>query len=97
MKTVLGGEYLNAENTVKIKLGIVGTTVGTGDHYTKCYYLDISADHGYGAANKPDAEGKYIAKTAEELKRAATYVDWNTAVWSLTDGAYPTLLPDGDA
>lgn len=74
--------------------GIVGNTAGMGDHYTKCYYLAGSADQGYGAANKPDTEGKYIAKTAEELKQAATYVGWDTAVWSLTDGAYPTLLPD---
>ena len=72
--------------------GIVGNTAGTGDHYTKCYYLEGSADQGYGASNKPDTEGKYVAKTSEEMKMASTYVDWDQTVWSLTDGAYPTFL-----
>ena len=74
--------------------GIIGNTSGTGDHYTKCYYLSGSADQGYGAANKPDVEGKYIAKTDAEMKQAATYLDWDLTVWALTDGEYPTLLPE---
>lgn len=30
-------------------------------------------------------------KTADELQLAATYNGWNTAVWNLADGEYPTL------
>ena len=72
--------------------GIVGGTAGTGDHYTKCYYLAGSAEQGYGALNKPDTEGKYISKTDEEMKLAATFDGWDTGVWSLKDGSYPTLI-----
>ena len=72
--------------------GIVGNTGGTGDHYTKCYYLADSAEQGYGAPNKPDAEGKYVSKTETEMKTAATFDGWDTGVWSLKDGSYPTLI-----
>ncbi len=72
--------------------GIVGGTSGTGDHYTKCYYLEGSAEQGYGAPNKPDTEGKYISKTEAQMKTAATFVDWDTTIWNFVDGSYPTLL-----
>ncbi|WP_050696667.1 autotransporter outer membrane beta-barrel domain-containing protein [Anaeromassilibacillus senegalensis] len=41
-----------------------------------------------------DYSGSYLngtKKTQEELKAASTYAGWDTAVWDITDGFYPSL------
>lgn len=53
--------------------------------------------HVKGAASViwDDYSGSYLngaGKTQEELQTAGTYAGWDTSVWDMTDGVYPSLL-----
>lgn len=55
------------------------------------YFLDGKFYIGGEAAGYSGREGGMAAKTEDEMKTAATYQGWDSSVWNLADGAYPTL------
>ena len=60
--------------------GLVGENEGT---ITLSYY-DIDT------TGQSDT-GKGDGKTTAEMKQAATFTGWDTSIWNITDGSYPTL------
>ena len=55
------------------------------------YFLDGKFYIGGEAAGYGDRGSGMAAKTEDEMKTAATYQGWDSSVWNLADGAYPTL------
>lgn len=62
--------------------GMAGGLLGSGGSgISSCFYLSNSAwNNGYGTP-----------KTETELKIASTYSGWDTDIWEIKDGSYPTL------
>ena len=38
--------------------------------------------------------GKGTGLTTAEMKKASTYSSWDTSIWNIVDGSYPTLKID---
>ena len=74
--------YAVPDSLSSSKAGKAGGLLGSGGSgITGCFYLSNAAwNNGYGTP-----------KTEAELKSAATFTGWDTNIWEIKDGSYPTL------
>ena len=90
-------------NDAGVSGAIYGGTQGNASHILKpptmknTLYLAGSApfgaihSNGTGSVGDADMAGCFEARTDAQLKTAATYAGWDDSVWTIADGAYPTL------
>ena len=62
----------------------VGGLVGTNESTVTSSYYDSTT------TTQSDT-GKGVGKITTDMKQAATFAGWDTSIWNIADGSYPTL------
>lgn len=72
-------------------------TVGTGETGS-IFYDSTVAPHVYDTSYSNSSRSLTITgKSTDDMKKASTYAGWDTSVWNIADGSYPTLrMPASD-